>query len=284
MSPLVCWCMAGVSRNHIGGIFVSLSSLEQEVIPHVFAPALYLAYNKFQHLCLNVNFLLGQKMVREKNPKSISGFLKLWEVHCQGHVDNLENFPVFLDPLVFNGVLAMPGFCYNCLTNPGLPASTRMYQFKTKLKWQSHIQTHASFNFTFRTPMKRPRNELNEGYSIQPNKKRIILQNRAEDQPSLLENIFINSIISSMEAASNSTSKSSSANYPLIAAQLLVVADMTAVFDTAVIYMNRNKPSFVLLKEQRSSLVEPQRRGMKNRKKLVSIMASSYAWRNQDVA
>jgi hypothetical protein len=65
-----------------------------------------------------------------------------WELHCQDHVNNLENFPVFLDPLVFNGVLAMPGFCYNCLVDPILPASKRMYQFKSKPKWQSHIQRH----------------------------------------------------------------------------------------------------------------------------------------------
>jgi hypothetical protein len=50
--------------------------------------------------------------------------------------------PVYLDPLVFNGVLVTPGFCYDCLANPKLPASTRMYQFKSKPKWQSHIQTH----------------------------------------------------------------------------------------------------------------------------------------------
>ena len=169
----------------------------------------------------------------------------------------------------------MPGFYYNCLTNPRLPASTRMYQFKNKPKWESHIQRHVSAleeksircelqtpqcSLTFNSALelqfhlqdahgihsckrpkgqKRPRNELNEGYSIQPNKKRITLQNRAEDQPSLLENIFTNSAISSMEAtaASKSTSKSSSANHPLLAAQLLVAADMTAVFDTAVIYM-----------------------------------------------
>lgn len=65
-----------------------------------------------------------------------------WELHYQDHVNDLENFPVFLDPLVFNGVLAMPGFCYNCLVDPRLPASKRMYQFKSKPKWQSHIQRH----------------------------------------------------------------------------------------------------------------------------------------------
>ncbi len=36
----------------------------------------------------------------------------------------------------------MPGFCYDCLTNPTLPASKRMYQFKNKPKWQTHIQGH----------------------------------------------------------------------------------------------------------------------------------------------
>ncbi|KAE9971389.1 hypothetical protein EG328_005700 [Venturia inaequalis] len=65
-----------------------------------------------------------------------------WELHCQDHVNDMENFPVFLDPLVFNGVLAMPGFCYNCLVDPRLPASKRMYQFKSKPKWQSHIRGH----------------------------------------------------------------------------------------------------------------------------------------------
>lgn len=39
------------------------------------------------------------------------------ELHCQDHVNDLENFPVFLDPLVFNGVLAMPGFCYDSLAD-----------------------------------------------------------------------------------------------------------------------------------------------------------------------
>jgi hypothetical protein len=68
--------------------------------------------------------------------------MELWEIHCQGHVNNLEDFPVFLDPLVFNSVLAIPGFCYDYLRNPKLPASIRKYQFKNKPKWQSHIQRH----------------------------------------------------------------------------------------------------------------------------------------------
>ena len=65
-----------------------------------------------------------------------------WGAHCQGHVDRLEEFPMFLDFLVFHGVLVMPGFSYDCLTNSSLPASKRMYQFKNKTKWQSHIQKH----------------------------------------------------------------------------------------------------------------------------------------------
>lgn len=71
--------MAGVSRNR--GIFVSHSSLKQEVTPHVFASASHLACNQFQHfytLYLNDNFLFKQKMVREKSPeKYFKTFLKL---------------------------------------------------------------------------------------------------------------------------------------------------------------------------------------------------------------
>jgi hypothetical protein len=50
---------------------------------------------------------------------------ELWELHCQDHVNDMEYFPIFLDPLVLNGVLAMLGFCYDYLMNPKLPASHR---------------------------------------------------------------------------------------------------------------------------------------------------------------
>ena len=48
---------------------------------------------------------------------------------------------MFLDFLVFHGVLVMPGLCYDCLTNSELLASRRMC-LKNKTKWQSHIQNH----------------------------------------------------------------------------------------------------------------------------------------------
>jgi hypothetical protein len=65
-----------------------------------------------------------------------------WKIHCEGHVNHLEAFPKYLDPLIFDEILAMPGFCYDCLTDPRLPASKRMHQFKNKKKWQTHVQGH----------------------------------------------------------------------------------------------------------------------------------------------
>lgn len=42
----------------------------------------------------------------------------------------------------FDGGLGVPGFCHDCLTNPRLPASKRMDQFRKKPQWQAHIQGH----------------------------------------------------------------------------------------------------------------------------------------------
>jgi hypothetical protein len=64
----------------------------------------------------------------------------VWEAHCQEHIHDLELFPAFLDPLIFDGVLAMAGFCWDCITNPRLPASKRMHQFKVNAKWQTNVQ------------------------------------------------------------------------------------------------------------------------------------------------
>jgi hypothetical protein len=51
---------------------------------------------------------------------------KIWEVHCESHISNLEIFPVYLDPLIYDGVLVMPGFCYHCFIESGLSIKKRM--------------------------------------------------------------------------------------------------------------------------------------------------------------
>ena len=65
-----------------------------------------------------------------------------WEEHCQEHIDDMEKFPVWVDPLVFQNVLAVAGFCEFCLVNPRLPASMRMQQFTWRHRWLDHYQAH----------------------------------------------------------------------------------------------------------------------------------------------
>jgi hypothetical protein len=67
-----------------------------------------------------------------------------WENHCQSHVDDLENFPVWIDPLMYDGVLAAAGFCEFCLINPRLPASQRMRQWTWRHTWAEHYMEHFS--------------------------------------------------------------------------------------------------------------------------------------------
>ena len=67
-----------------------------------------------------------------------------WENHCQSHTDDLENFPVWGDPLMYDGVLAAAGFCECCLINPRLPASQRMRQWTWRHTWAEHYMEHFS--------------------------------------------------------------------------------------------------------------------------------------------
>jgi hypothetical protein len=65
-----------------------------------------------------------------------------WNDHCQEHINNLETFPVWCDPLTHGGVLAIAGHCPFCLTDARLPATTRMYQFLNRRKWLEHVHKH----------------------------------------------------------------------------------------------------------------------------------------------
>lgn len=173
-----------------------------------------------------------------------------WEVYCQIYIDDLETLPVVPDPLTIDGVLAMPGFCYDCLTNLRLPAKERMYQFKNKPKWQTYIQRHidgledckivkcglrtqqclctfySALQLQFylqdahrihtikrQKGRKRSRHESDEGRPV-PQKKRQpkVKLEKVEDQRWLLEHAFVNNAIASMEssAVSRSTNKSPS--------------------------------------------------------------------------
>ena len=67
-----------------------------------------------------------------------------WESHCQHHVDNLESFPRWVDPLMYDGVLACAGFCECCLIKSQLPASERMRQWKWRHTWAEHYMEHLS--------------------------------------------------------------------------------------------------------------------------------------------
>ncbi|KAL9082425.1 MAG: hypothetical protein Q9165_008897, partial [Trypethelium subeluteriae] len=65
-----------------------------------------------------------------------------WEEHCQDHIHNITKFPVWVDPLMFQNVLAVAGFCEFCLIDPRLPASIRMQQFTWRQPWLDHYQAH----------------------------------------------------------------------------------------------------------------------------------------------
>ena len=65
-----------------------------------------------------------------------------WNDHCQGHLNNVETFPIYCDPLMHGGVLATSGYCPFCLTDSRLSASTRMNQFLNRNKWLEHIHKH----------------------------------------------------------------------------------------------------------------------------------------------
>lgn len=67
-----------------------------------------------------------------------------WEDHCQSHIDDLEYFPAWIDPLMYDGVLAAAGFCECCLINPRLPASQRMRQWTWRHTWAEHYMEHFS--------------------------------------------------------------------------------------------------------------------------------------------
>jgi hypothetical protein len=67
-----------------------------------------------------------------------------WEMHCQGHLNDLESFPVWVDPLMYDGVLEAAGFCECCLMNPRLPASQRMRQWTWRHTWAEHYMEHFS--------------------------------------------------------------------------------------------------------------------------------------------
>ncbi|KIW99556.1 uncharacterized protein Z518_11295 [Rhinocladiella mackenziei CBS 650.93] len=52
---------------------------------------------------------------------------RAWEDHCDGHLSQLQTFPMFCDPLMH-----------------GLPASVRLKQFLNRGKWLGHIHKHIS--------------------------------------------------------------------------------------------------------------------------------------------
>jgi hypothetical protein len=60
-------------------------------------------------------------------------------------------FPVFLDRLVFDVILATLGFCHDCHTNLRLPASKRMYQLVFAKRYRSaERKVKACTNLIFR--------------------------------------------------------------------------------------------------------------------------------------
>jgi hypothetical protein len=67
---------------------------------------------------------------------------KEWSVHCLDHLKDLDNFPIYFDPLVHSGVLAAPGYCPCCLRDERLPPEKRMYQYLNRAKWLVHFQKH----------------------------------------------------------------------------------------------------------------------------------------------
>jgi len=78
-------------------------------------------------------FFLCNSWVYDKNK---------WEKHCQWHIDNIATFPVWIDPLMYDGVLAVAGFCEFCVINSRLPASDRMHQFTWRHHWQDYYERH----------------------------------------------------------------------------------------------------------------------------------------------
>lgn len=78
-----------------------------------------------------------------------------WEDHSQDHLNNLETFPIYFDPLIHGGVLATAGYCPFCVTDERLPASKRLYQFLNRSKWLEHIHKHVH-DLDDRKPLKCP--------------------------------------------------------------------------------------------------------------------------------
>ena len=68
--------------------------------------------------------------------------IEAWENHCQYHLDNASEVPIWSDPLVYGGVLARAGTCPFCFADEGLNAAARMHQFTTRYTWRQHIQSH----------------------------------------------------------------------------------------------------------------------------------------------
>jgi hypothetical protein len=58
------------------------------------------------------------------------------------HLRNVNAFPVYYDPLIYDDVLATAGYCPFYLTNEELPASKRMHQFLNRESWLNHIHKH----------------------------------------------------------------------------------------------------------------------------------------------
>jgi hypothetical protein len=66
-----------------------------------------------------------------------------WEEHCLGHLQNLDAFPLQVDPLILGGVLAAPGYCPWCLRDKKkkLP-SKRMHHWIWRQHWSAHVREH----------------------------------------------------------------------------------------------------------------------------------------------
>ncbi len=67
---------------------------------------------------------------------------KEWDLHCTAHLEDLNTFSIYFDPLVYGGVLATPGYCPYCLNDKEKPPVLRMYQFLNRGPWVKHIHRH----------------------------------------------------------------------------------------------------------------------------------------------
>ena len=65
-----------------------------------------------------------------------------WNDHCQNHLRRPKTLPVQCNPFVYHGTLACPEYCFFCVEDTALSASTRMQHFLDREKWKTHIDRH----------------------------------------------------------------------------------------------------------------------------------------------